>query len=578
MTSKALKTALATALLTGTDAFWSRGPNPTQAHNERVRKKKEKYTQHAKKEREENITRRNLKKQQKLAQQSLRHIKDMDGKKRTLELAPIAKSFPFPNQLKRGDIVKYKGRAGPFQDEGIQYPSDAVEIIEVIEPAIGPPQYLVANATAPGGEDGPGGPPILVNHADLEAAPLGRSTLGFLKELEELDRGIMEDKYANQALKGAAFPGARVTRDYKRLSEENKDMVMAPTWAETYSANFDRQRKMDDQREKTVAASEKLDKALAIALAERRARPSRLARLPKPGIIESIIPSMYSPAADARASEAMRELATVNAAHNARKEYNDQLRLSRALEAKAMVETGRMMDLFDEAGRTKTGRSLVDARAAADWAATAEVKAAAAAQKLHTTRLNAQQRMSEYTALQNKKYGPRARTRSTQFANKLYKRRNTKKRARAEKNRLDKLKRQRADAKSRMDGDRMDAEEEANEGDDDDDDHIIDEDDVTVDGETPTAALHAKLLEKINDHKYYDGDDNHKFEINGDPPEESLRVKLQTVVEEHPETSDGSGRRRHKSRRHKKKKKSRRPRRHKNRSTRRGKPKKTKRR
>lgn len=612
MTSKALKAALLTSLLTGSDAsIFSRRRTPSGEHNERARKHLKKYEQKTEKEREENITRRNLKKQQKLAQQSFRHIQDMDGKKRMLELAPIAESLPFPNKLKRGDIVKYKGRAGPFQDEGIQYPSDAVEIIEVIEPAIGPPQYLVANATAPGGEDGPGGPPILVNHADLEAAPLGRSTLGFLKELDKLDRDIMGDKYANQALKGAAFPGARVTRDYKRLAEKNKDMVMAPTWEDTYSANFDRQRQMDDQREKTVAASEKLDKSLAIALAERRARPARLARLPKPGIIESIIPSMYSPAADARASEAMRELATFNAAHDARKEYNDQLRLSRALETDAMVKTGRVMDLYDKAGMTKTPRSLIG-----------EVISPALQLQL-SQQLDAQQRMSDWKRLQDKNYGPRARTTRTPFSRNKWKRANIRTRRRAEKELQDTLKRrekwrgdeekktktaaktaakiarktqrkiervkarrrhsenikkekERERVKSRRLGEEMDAEEEAYEGDDDvDDDNIIDEDDVVVDGEIPSTHILKKLLKTINEHKEDDDHDDHEIEINGTPPEERLRAKLQTVLE----TSTGSGRGRHKSRRHhKKKKKSRRLCKHKNKSTRHRKPKKTKRR
>ena len=232
MTSKALKAALLTTLLTGSDAnIFSRRRTPSGEHNKRARKKTEAYEKETREERERNKSKRTLKKQQKLAEQSLRHIEDMDGKKRMLELAPISESLPFPNKLKPGDIVKYKGRDGPFRDEeGIQYPSDAVEIIEVIEQAIGPPQYLVVNATAPGGEDGPGGPPVLVNLADLEAAPLGRSTLGFLEEFNQLERDIMHDKYANQALKGAAFPGARVTRDYKGLVRDNKDMVMAPAW------------------------------------------------------------------------------------------------------------------------------------------------------------------------------------------------------------------------------------------------------------------------------------------------------------------------------------------------------------
>ena len=273
MTSKALKAALLTSLLTGSDAnVFSRRRTPSDEHDKRARQQTEAYKIKTRELREVNQSERNLKKQQKLAQQSFRHIDDMDGKKRMLELAPIAETLPFPNKLKRGDIVKYKGRDGPFRDEGIQYPSDAVEIIEVIEPAIGPPQYLVANATAPGGEDGPGGPPVLVNLADLEAAPLGRSTLGFLDEFNQLERGIMHDKYANQALKGAAFPGARVTRDYKGLVRDNKDMVMAPAWEETYSSNFDRQKMMDAQREKTVAASEKLDESTAKAAAALRAQ------------------------------------------------------------------------------------------------------------------------------------------------------------------------------------------------------------------------------------------------------------------------------------------------------------------
>ena len=549
MVSKALKTALVASLLTGSAASnpFSRRRTATSEHNARAREKREEHRDKTMKEREGNQSKRTLKKQQKLAEQSFRHINDMEGMVQALERTDIKESLPFPNQLKRGDIVKYKGRDGPFRDEGRNYRSDAVEIIEVIKPATRgvPPQYLVANATAPGGGDGPGGAPILVNHADLDPAPLGRSTLGFLKEFKKLEKDIMHDKYKNQALDGTAFPGARVTRDYEGLVRDNPGMVMSPVWKGVYSANFDRQKKMDEQRERTVAASEKLDKATANVLAMRRAQPSRQVRLPQPGIIERIIPSIYSPAADARVDQGMSELATFNAALSARKKYNDELRRSREMEVETMVKTGRMMDFFDKEGMTKTGRSLVDARASADWAATAAVKAAAAAQKLHTERLDAQQSMSDYTALQKKKYGPRARMRSTRFANKQQERKATKKRARAEKNRLDTLKRQRADAKSRMDGDRMDAEEEADDDDaddDDNDDDIVDEDDVTVDGESPSASLLKKLLETIKEDYDDDGDDEHEFEINGDAPKEQLRSKLQTVVEKHSEAGRGKTR------------------------------------
>ena len=656
MTSKALKAALLTSLLTGSDAnVFSRRRTPSDEHDKRARQQIEAYKKKTRELREVNQSERNLKKQQKLAQQSLRHINNMDGKRRQLELAPIAETLPFPNKLKPGDIVKYKGRDGPFRDEeGIQYPSDAVEIIEVIEPAIGPPQYLVANATAPGGEDGPGGPPILVNHTDLEAAPLGRSTLGFLEEFNQLERDIMHDKYKNQALNGTAFPGARVTRDYKGLVRDNKDMVMAPAWEETYSSTFDRQKMMDAQREKTVAASEKLDKSLAKAAAALRAQTSRQARLPTPGIIERIIPSIYSPAADARISEAMSELATVNAALSARNEYNKELQRSRALEADAMVKTGRMMDFYDEAGMTKTPRSLID-----------EV-ISPATQLQHTQRLDAQQRMSDWTELQKQNYGPRARTSGTPFSRNKWKRKNIRTRRRAEKELKDAVKRREEwrgneekktktaaktaaktarktqrkiardkarqrhsenikkekeseRAKSRRLGEEMDAEDDGDDGgdeeeeeynqsinqaaaeatarradvaaalapmddylpadddadDDDDDDDIDDEDDVVVDGEIPSAHILKKLLKTINEHKEDDDHDDHEIEINGTPPEERLRAKLQTVLE----TSTGDGRGRHKSRRHhKKKKKSRRPRKHKNKSTRRRKPKKTKRR
>ena len=61
MTSKALKAALLTSLLTGSDAsIFSRRRTPSGEHNERARKHLKKYEQKTEKEREENITRRNL--------------------------------------------------------------------------------------------------------------------------------------------------------------------------------------------------------------------------------------------------------------------------------------------------------------------------------------------------------------------------------------------------------------------------------------------------------------------------------------------------------------------------------------
>jgi len=267
---------------------------------------------------------------------------------------------------------------------------------------------------------------------------------------------------------------------------------------------------------------------------------------------------MYSPAKDARISEAMSELATFNAAHDARKDYNDELRRSQMLEYEAFRNTGSMMDMLDEAGITKTPRSLID-----------EV-ISPAMQSQHTQKLNTQQTMSDWTERQKKNYGPRARTRRTPFSRNKWKRENIRTRRRAEKKRQDTF-------KSRNDGERMDAEEEADEGvdDDDDDDNIVDDDDVVVDGEIPPTHILKKLLKTINEHKEDDEDDDHVIEINGASPVPRLHVKLQTVLE----TSTGAGRGRHKSRRHhKKKKKSRRPRKHKNKSTRRRKPKKTKRR
>jgi hypothetical protein len=434
-------------------------------------------------------------------------------------------------------------------------------------------------------------------------------------------------------------------------------MVMAPAWEDTYSTTFDRQKKMDAQRKRTVDASEKLDKSLAIALAQRRARPARLARLPTPGIIERIIPSIYSPAKDARISEAMRELATFNAAHDARKEYNDELRRSRMLEYEAFRNTGSMMDMLDEAGITKTPRSLID-----------EV-ISPAMQLQHTQRLDAQQRMREWRK-KNPKMSERERTRrltrkqkrdkiarerrwdqeketqkrkllaeketqnrkllASKTRRKSWRAKKEKEAERtARKTKRDKeVNRRRQELineeeakkeESRMEGVRMDLEDDGDDGDDeeeeeynksinqaaaeatarradvaaalapmddylpadddadddDDDDDIDDEDDVVVDGEIPPTHILKKLLKTINEHKEDDDHDDHEIEINGTPPEERLRAKLQTVLE----TSTGDGRGRHKSRRHhKKKKKSRRPRKHKNKSTRRRKPKKTKRR
>ena len=89
MTSKALKAALLTSLLTGSDANpFSRRRTPSSEHNEKVSKKQREFLEQTMRGRVINQNKRNLKKQQKLAQQSFRHIDDMDGKKRMLKFLP----------------------------------------------------------------------------------------------------------------------------------------------------------------------------------------------------------------------------------------------------------------------------------------------------------------------------------------------------------------------------------------------------------------------------------------------------------------------------------------------------------
>ena len=185
----------------------------------------------------------------------------MEGARDTLANSYISETLPIPNRLKRGDIVKYKGvgdRPGPWKD-GIQYPSSAVEIIEVIKPSLGPPQYLVANLSAPGDVSGPGGPPILVNEEQLEAAPLGRNTLGFLEQWDKLDRDIMKSKYNPDFQKGALLPGARTIRDAEALVADNPDMEVGPAWEMMYNKKYNT---IGKQQKQVVDASKQLKRTI----------------------------------------------------------------------------------------------------------------------------------------------------------------------------------------------------------------------------------------------------------------------------------------------------------------------------
>lgn len=268
MTSKALKTALATAMLTGNaDAFWKSAtpvPTPTAMHNQKVDELDKKY--------KTNVIRENLKtkkdkdyrRRQKLVKDSLRHIKDQEGARTFFERTRISDTMPIPDDLQRGDVVQFVGtdtRPGPWTDDLQLLPGSTVEIIDVIPQSLGPPQYLVVNVTAPThieglDAEGPGGKPILVNQNQLAPAPLGVTTEGFLEDWDKLDRAVMDPKYNPDAFKGAYFPGALTTRDYSAVVRDNPTVV-GPAWEAQYSNKFDDRSK---QRKRTVKANEKYKK------------------------------------------------------------------------------------------------------------------------------------------------------------------------------------------------------------------------------------------------------------------------------------------------------------------------------
>ena len=282
MTSKALKTAIATAMLTGTDAWPMPSfempsfntPDPEQEaidkHNMKVSQRRKSFAEKTLKADMKKKQNKTLKKRQKLMQETMRHIKDDEGARETLANAYISEALPIPIRLKRGDIVRYKGvgnRPGPWTD-GVKNPSSEVEIVEVIKPSLGPPQYLVANVSAPGEAPGPGGPTILVNEDQLESAPLGRKTLGFLEEWDKLDKVIAgSPKYNPDYYKGALLPGARTSRDADELLKDNPDFVVGPAWRDQrnlmYNSELEKQQKKLATLNKQIKQAQK-ERATAI--------------------------------------------------------------------------------------------------------------------------------------------------------------------------------------------------------------------------------------------------------------------------------------------------------------------------
>ena len=98
MTSKALKTAIATAMLTGSDALWNRG-GPEQAaiekHNKNVMKKRKGFAEKTRKADMEKKRRVTIKKRQNLMKDSMRHIKDNEGAREMLANSLITESLLF---------------------------------------------------------------------------------------------------------------------------------------------------------------------------------------------------------------------------------------------------------------------------------------------------------------------------------------------------------------------------------------------------------------------------------------------------------------------------------------------------
>ena len=269
MTSKALKTALATAMLTGNaDAFWKSTPpvpTPVSQHNKRVDELDKEFKTNLIRDNLSTKKKNQFRRTQKLIKDSLRHVKDKEGARRFFERTRISDTVPIPDVLQPGDVVKFVGtdkRPGPWTDDLQLVPGSNVEIIEVIPQTLGPPQYLVANTTAATSKEGldtygPGGKPILVNRDQLVPAPLGTTTEGFLEDWDKLDEAVMQSKYNPQAQSGAYLPGATETRDYSAVVRDNPSLV-GPAWEMMYGRKFDKQSKL---RKKAVDANKRYTSA-----------------------------------------------------------------------------------------------------------------------------------------------------------------------------------------------------------------------------------------------------------------------------------------------------------------------------
>ena len=371
MTSKALKTAIATAMLTGSDALWNRG-GPEQAaiekHNKNVMKKRKGFAEKTRKADMEKKRRVTIKKRQNLMKDSMRHIKDNEGAREMLSNSLITESLPVPVRLRKGDIVKYIGKAdrpGPWMERQ-RKPSSAVEIVEVINTSVGPPQYLVANVTEQGTR--PGGPPVLVNHDEIDEAPLGRNTLGLLEEWEKLDRDILQDKYAADFYKGANLPGARVARDTKALLAANPDLIVGPTWKEKQEMKY-KPDTLEVQRRKTVEAAKRLEsekrrgkKAIDeyestsyVQKAERGLSPyigetaASIAVKGPLGVASYLAPQVMIPLAAASDFKTRRD----------KKKYIDSIRDNIIkLEQNRVLEEKKMGDLYDQYHSIKAKRPM----------------------------------------------------------------------------------------------------------------------------------------------------------------------------------------------------------------------------
>jgi len=451
MTSKALKTAIATAMLSGSDALWNRGSEQSaiNEHNRKIMDKQKSFAEKTRKADTDRKRRNTIKKQKSLMKGSMRHIKDMEGAQNMLANTVIQDSLPLPTILKRGDIVTYKGktgRPGPWAERQ-RYPSSAVEIVEVIKPTIGPPQYLVANITETIDDTRPGGPTVLVNHSELEGAPLGRNTLGLLEEWEKLDRDILHDDYAADFYRGSNLPGARVARDTEGLIAANPDMIVGPTWKEKRDLKYGTDR-LGEQRKKTIEATKKLEREIKkgtkaiedyetasyLKKAEKGLSPyigdtaASMAVKGPLGVASYLAPQVVIPLAAAADYKSRKD----------RKEFMDSIRGNIVkLEENRALEEKKMRDLYDE---------------------------------YHSVKKTTSPRYEKDVAI------PMLQTKHTQ--------------------KMEKKDRERREQKLKKIAEEMDADDE----DIEDDDNIVDDDEIVVNEDVPEETLRKKLQAVITTH------------------------------------------------------------------------------